>query len=91
MESQQNQPQVPPPPTPKPASSRKEGEGAVWPDMREHVDEFFSASTDEHKTCFIVHLLEEYLLIPELLHHTPRATQSKLKKRRNQIDNKKTS
>ncbi|KAI3902950.1 hypothetical protein MKW92_018302 [Papaver armeniacum] len=55
MESQQNQPQVTPPPTPKPASScrKKKSEGASFvADMREHVDEFLSASMDEHKTCF---------------------------------------
>ncbi|RZC92947.1 hypothetical protein C5167_036192 [Papaver somniferum] len=48
MESQQNQPQVPPPPSPRPASScrKKKSEGASF------VDEFFSASMDEHKTCF---------------------------------------
>ncbi|XP_026432033.1 uncharacterized protein LOC113329369 [Papaver somniferum] len=55
MVSQQDQPQVPPSPTPKPASScrKKKSEGASFvADMREHVDEFFSASMDEHKTCF---------------------------------------
>ncbi|KAI3846663.1 hypothetical protein MKW98_003021 [Papaver atlanticum] len=55
MESQQSHPQAPPPPTPKPDSScrKKRSEGASFvADMREHVDEFFSASMDEHKTCF---------------------------------------
>ncbi|KAI3893721.1 hypothetical protein MKX03_006151 [Papaver bracteatum] len=55
MESQQNQSQVPPPPAPKPASScrKKKSEGSSFVvDMREHVDEFFSASVDENKTFF---------------------------------------
>ncbi|KAI3976866.1 hypothetical protein MKX01_008724 [Papaver californicum] len=54
MESQQNQPEVPPP-MPRPVSScrKKKSEGTSFvADMREHVDDFFNASMDEHKTFF---------------------------------------
>ncbi|KAI3990584.1 hypothetical protein MKX01_022884 [Papaver californicum] len=54
MESQQNQPEVPPT-MPRLVSScrKKKSEGASFvADMREHVDDFFNASMDEHKTCF---------------------------------------